>query len=314
MGASQHRATLLAGRGMIYGGETIDGWIADLGCQRLMAHQDTLRPVLLAQAEAIKKDLSNKASVADSSYFLLQGGGRIEIARQEFLDMLERNELYKTLEVLTEATLDDCKHELNEADIDAVLLVGGSTLLPGVRELFERLFGAQRVHYWEPFEAVVKGAAVFGAGFSVDQIVHHDYAIRVYNDNQQRPEYERLVRRGTGYPTPNPFETRYYAVTEGQQLFRLPICEVGYGGRVSLPWSKRMNGNEYWIPNGSEEGECVITLNEGDALRLAPPGSGTQARLRIDFTIDTNRYLCATIHDLQKQRDLRTEERVVMLR
>ncbi len=314
LGASQHRATLLAGRGMIYGGETIDGWIADLGCQRLMAHQDTLRPVLLAQAEAIKKDLSNKASVADSSYFLLQGGGRIEIARQEFLDMLERNELYKTLEVLTEATLDDCKHELNEADIDAVLLVGGSTLLPGVRELFERLFGAQRVHYWEPFEAVVKGAAVFGAGFSVDQIVHHDYAIRVYNDNQQRPEYERLVRRGTGYPTPNPFETRYYAVTEGQQLFRLPICEVGYGGRVSLPWSKRMNGNEYWIPNGSEEGECVITLNEGDALRLAPPGSGTQARLRIDFTIDTNRYLCATIHDLQKQRDLRTEERVVMLR
>lgn len=314
MGASQHRATLLAGRGMIYGGETIDGWIADLGCQRLMAHQDTLRPVLLAQAEAIKKDLSNKASVADSSYFLLQGGGRIEIARQEFLDMLERNELYKTLEVLTEATLDDCKHELNEVDIDAVLLVGGSTLLPGVRELFERLFGAQRVHYWEPFEAVVKGAAVFGAGFSVDQIVHHDYAIRVYNDNQQRPEYERLVRRGTGYPTPNPFETRYYAVTEGQQLFRLPICEVGYGGRVSLPWSKRMNGNEYWIPNGSEEGECVITLNEGDALRLAPPGSGTQARLRIDFTIDTNRYLCATIHDLQKQRDLRTEERVVMLR
>ena len=314
MGASQHRATLLAGRGMIYGGETIDGWIADLGCQRLMAHQDTLRPVLLAQAEAIKKDLSNKASVADSSYFLLQGGGRIEIARQEFLDMLERNELYKTLEVLTEATLDDCKHELNEVDIDAVLLVGGSTLLPGVRELFERLFGAQRVHYWEPLEAVVKGAAVFGAGFSVDQIVHHDYAIRVYNDNQQRPEYERLVRRGTGYPTPNPFETRYYAVTEGQQLFRLPICEVGYGGRVSLPWSKRMNGNEYWIPNGSEEGECVITLNEGDALRLAPPGSGTQARLRIDFTIDTNRYLCATIHDLQKQRDLRTEERVVMLR
>jgi molecular chaperone DnaK (HSP70) len=313
-GAGQHRASLLAGRGMNYGGETVDSWLADFGCERLRAHQSTLRPLLLGQAEAIKKDLSNKASVADSSYFLLQGGGRIEITRQEFLDLLTENELYKTLEVLTEATLDDCRHEINESQIDAVLLVGGSTLLPGVRELFERLFGAQRVHYWEPFEAVVKGAAVFGAGFSVDQIVHHDYAIRVYNDSQQRPEYERLVRRGTGYPTPNPFETRYYAVTEGQQMFRLPICEVGYGGRVSLPWSKRINGNEYWIPSGAEEGECVITLNEGDALRLAPPGSGNQARLRIDFTIDANRYLCATIHDLQRQRDLRTDERVVKLR
>ncbi|HLK56540.1 MAG TPA: Hsp70 family protein [Chthonomonadaceae bacterium] len=313
-GPGQHRATLLAARGLIYGGETIDGWIADLGCARLRAHQDALRPLLLSQAEAIKKDLSNKASVADSSYFLLQGGGRIEITREEFLQMLDTQGLYKTLETLTEATLDDCRHEVNEAQLDAVLLVGGSTLLPGVRELYERLFGPQRVHYWEPFEAVVKGAAVFGAGFSVDQIVHHDYAIRVYNDNQQRPEYERLVRRGTGYPTPNPFETRYYAVTEGQTLFRLPICEVGYGGRMSLPWNKRINGNEYWIPSGSEEGECVITLNEGDALRLAPPGSGTQARLRIDFTIDSNRFLVATIHDLLRQRDLRTEDRVVKLR
>ena len=310
----QHRASLLAARGLNLGGETIDSWIADLGCSKLAAHQEMLRPLLLSQAEAIKKDLSNKASVADSSYFILQAAGRIEVTRQEFLSMLEERGLYRSLETLCGATMDDCLHEVTEPQLDAVLLVGGSTLLPGVRELFERLFGPQRVHYWEPFEAVVKGAAVFGAGYSVDQIVHHDYAIRVYNDSQQRPEYERLVRRGTGYPTPQPFETRYYAVTEGQALFRLPICEVGYGGRLSLPWSKRINGNEYWIPNGAEEGECVITLNEGDTLKLAPPGSGTQARLRIDFNIDQNRYLCATIHDLLKQRDLRTHERVVMLR
>ncbi len=310
----QHRATLLAARGMNLGGETVDSWIADLGCEKLRAHQSTLRPVLLEQAETIKKDLSNKANVADSSYFLLQGGSRIEVTRQEFLTMLDDRGLYKSLETLSDATLDDCKHEIHESDLDAVLLVGGSTLLPGVRELFEKMYGPQRVHYWEPFEAVVKGAAIFGAGFSVDQIVHHDYAIRVYNDAQQRPEYERLVKRGTSYPTPNPFVTRYYAVTEGQQLFRLPICEVGYGGRLSLPWNKRMNGNEYWIPNGQEEGECVVTLNEGDALKLAPPGSGQQARLRIDFTIDENRWLCATIHDLLKQRDLRTDSQVVLLR
>ncbi len=310
----QNKATLLAARGLEYGGETVDSWIADFGAARLSAHQSMLRPILLAQAEAIKKDLSNKASIADSSYFLLQGGGRIEMTRADFLETLEGRGLYKTLETLTEVTLDDCKHEISESQIDAVLLVGGSTLLPGVRELYERLFSAQRVHYWEPFEAVVKGAAIFGAGYSVDQIVHHDYAIRVYSDKDQRPEYERLVRRNTPYPTPSPFETRYYAVTEGQGQFRLPVCEVGYAGRTALPWNKRMNGNEYWLPNGAEESECVVVLNEGDALRLTPPGNSAQARLRIDFTIDSNRYLCATIHDLLKQRDLRQDERVVMLR
>ena len=315
-GPGTHRATLLAARGLIYGGETIDEWIADYGCEKLRAHQQQLRPIMLAQAEAIKKDLSNKASVADSSYFLLQGGGRIEITRQEFLDLLEKRGLYKTLETLTEACLDDCAREIDESQIDAVLLVGGSTLLPGVRDLYERIFGAQRVHYWEPFEAVVKGAAIYGAGFSVDQIVHHDYAIRVYNDGEQRPEYERLVKRGTGYPTPKPFEVRYYSVADNQTTFRLPVCEVGYAGQMSLPWSRRMNGNEYWIPKGSEEGECVVTLNEGDALKLTPPGSADngRARLKIEFTIDENRFLVATIHDLQKQKDLRTDERVVKLR
>ena len=312
--SGKRQATLLAARGMNYGGETIDSWIVDLGCEKLRAHQDSLRPLLWSQAEDIKKDLSNKASVADSSYFLLQGGGRIEIAREEFLTTLETRGLYKTLETLADATLDDCRHQIHESDIDAVLLVGGSTLLPGIRDLFENLFGAQRVHYWEPFEAVVKGAAIFGAGFSVDQIVHHDYGIRVYNDTQQRPEYERLIKRGTPYPTPKPFETRYYSVAEAQQFFRLPVCELGYGGRLSLNWSRRMNGNEYWLPTGAEEAECVIALNEGDSLKLAPPGAGTQARLRIDFTIDTDRFLVANIHDLLKQKDIKTDERVVMLR
>ena len=43
-------------------------------------------------------------------------------------------------------------------------------------------------------------------------------------------------------------------------------------------------------------------------------GAGTQARLRIDFTIDTDRFLVANIHDLLKQKDIKTDERVVMLR
>ncbi len=307
------RATLIAGRGITYGGETIDSWITDFGCERLRAHQNVLRPKLAEQAEAIKKDLSNKASIADSSFFLLQGG-RIEITRPEFLELLEQRGLYKTLETITEAILDDCRHEVNETELDAVLLVGGSTLLPGVRDLFERIFGSQRVHYWEPFEAVAKGAAIFGAGYSVDQIVHHDYSIRVYSDSQNRPEYERLVRRGTPYPTPKPFETRYYAVAEGQSQFRLPVCEVGYAGRLSLPWQRRSNGNEYWIPTGAEEDECVITLNPGDTVRLPAAGAGAQARLRIDFFIDENRFLCATIHDLLKQKDISTDNRVVQLR
>jgi len=313
-GISHRRAELIAARGLNLGGETVDEWVTDLACSKMKVHADKMRPVLRAQAEMVKKELSGKVLTTDETYFKLPGMDPLHVSRQEFLEILNQRELYRMLECVTDATLEDARHRLSVTDIDAVLLVGGSTLLPGVRDLFERLFGAHRVHYWEPFEAVVKGAAIFGAGYYVDQIIHHDYAIRVFSDHAQRPEYELLIRRGTPYPTPKGFETRFYAVAPRQQLFSLPVCEVGYAGRLSLSWRRRSNGNDYWLPEGNEETECVVTLNEGDAIRLAPPGTGTQARLRIDFTIDEQRYLCATMHDLLRDRDIRTEDRVVRLR
>jgi hypothetical protein len=148
----------------------------------------------------------------------------------------------------------------------------------------------------------------------VDQIIHHDYAIRVFNEAEQRPEYEMLIKRGTPYPTQKGFQTRYYAVSPRQQFFSLPICEVGYAGRIALNWRRRSNGHDYWLPTEAEEAECVYTLNEGDSIRLAPPGQGSQARLRIDFFIDEERYLCATIYDLLRGREIRTGDRVSVLR
>ncbi len=313
-GPGHRRAEVISARGLILGGETVDEWVTDMACAKMSAHADKMRPIIRMQAEMVKKELSGKVLTTDETYFKLPGMEPLHVSRQEFLETLERRDLYKLLERVTEAALEDAQHRVTVADIDAVLLVGGSTLLPGVRDLYERLFGANRVHYWEPFEAVVKGAAIFGAGYYVDQIIHHDYAIRVYSDAAQRPEYELLIRRGTPYPTPEGFQTRYYAVAPRQQLFSLPVCEVGYAGRLSLGWRRRSNGNDYWLPEGNEEQECVVALNEGDALRLSPPGEGPQARLRIDFTIDEGRWLCATIHDLKRERDIRTDERVVRLR
>jgi len=308
------RAELMAARGLNLGGETVDEWVTDMACAKMAVHADKLRPLIRAQAEMVKKELSGKVLTTDETYFKLPGMEPLHVSRQEFLETLQARDLYGLIEKVIDATLEDARHRINVTEIDAVLLVGGSTLLPGVRELCERLFGAQRVHYWEPFEAVVKGAATYGAGYHVDQIIHHDYAIRVYSDAAQRPEYELLIRRGTPYPTQEGFQTRYYAVAPRQTLFSLPICEVGYAGRLSLSWRRRGNGNDYWLPEGDEESECVYTLNEGDALRLSPPGQGSQARLRIDFTIDENRFLCATIHDLFRDRDIRQNERVVKLR
>lgn len=313
-GVGHRKAEVLAARGLNIGGETVDEWVTDMACARLRAHADKLRPVLRAQAEQVKKELSGKVLKTDDTVFLLPGGEVLAVTREEFLATLEAKGLYRSLDMVTDAVLGDARHRLAAMDIDAVLLVGGSTLLPGVRDLFERIFGANKVHYWKPFEAVVEGGAIYGAGFYVDQIIHHDYAIRVLNEKSNTPQYELLIRRGTAYPTPKGFETRYYKVAPRQQLFSLPVCEVGLAGRFSLPWRRHSNGHYYWQPQGTEEEECVVVLNEGDAVRLYPPGAGDRARLRVDFTIDEERWLCATVYDLLRQKDIRTNDRVIRLR
>jgi molecular chaperone DnaK (HSP70) len=313
-GPSKRRAELLAARGLNLGGETVDEWVTELACSKMPAHVDKMYGVLRSQAEGVKKELSGKVLTSEETYFRLPGMDPLHVSRKEFLDALDERGLYKTLERVTEAALEDARHRVSVLDIDAVLLVGGSTLLPGVRELYERMFGANRVHYWEPFEAVVKGAAIYGAGYHVDQIIHHDYAIKVFSDAAQHTEYELLIRRGTPYPTPNAFQTRYYAVAPRQQLFSIPVCEVGLAGRLSLNWKRRANGNDYWLPSDEEELECVHALNEGDVIRLNPAGQeGNRARLRIEFTIDDGRHLVATIHDLLRDREIRSE-RVTQLR
>lgn len=313
-GVSHRKAEVLAARGLNLGGETVDEWVTDLACERLKAHADKRRPALRAQAERVKKELSSKVLRSDTAVFLLPGGENLTLSREEFLHLLEARGLYKTLDTLNDAVFGDARTRISPMDVEAVLLVGGSTLLPGVRDFFERRFGADRVHYWKPFEAVVEGGAIFGAGFYVDQIIHHDYAIRVFNEQSNTPQYELLIRRGTPYPTPSGFQTRYYKVAPRQQLFSLPVCEVGLAGRMSLEWRRHPNGNYYWQPKGTEEEECVVALNEGDAIRLHPPGAGNNARLRVDFTIDADRWLCATVHDLLRHKDIRTNDRVIRLR
>ena len=48
-------------------------------------------------------------------------------------------------------------------DVDDVLLVGGSTLLPGVFARLEERFERRRLRAWQPFEAVAYGGACFAA-------------------------------------------------------------------------------------------------------------------------------------------------------
>lgn len=308
------KSSLLAARGEIdFGGRTVDGWLMDYIRPRLprgAQSEDWLR----RHAEGIKIMLSPEDApphYTDTT----PTGESITIQRDEFRQLLVDKGLYQHIDNLLNDLFDELRrrHGIGPESIQSVLPVGGSTLLPKVRKNLLDQFGANRVWYDSPFDAVAKGGAIYGAGASVDQIVHHDYAVRLFDDKNNRPEYEMLVPRGTNFPTQDAVATRYYSVAKGQREFRLPICEVGYSGRRSVPWRPRAQAL-YWTPQSEGEQEAIVCLNAGDVIRLASPGSGSEARLRIDFWLDEQRHLIASIYDLAKKSQLRDKERVVQLR
>lgn len=80
---------------------------------------------------------------------------------------ISRSQMEKMIASLVEKTLKPCEKVLKDAkmdikDIDEVILVGGMTRMPVVREAVKKFFGKEPNHSVNPDEAVAIGAAVQG--------------------------------------------------------------------------------------------------------------------------------------------------------
>lgn len=114
----------------------------------------TARQDLQLKAEAAKRSLSAK----DKTNIMLNVGGhpfKYTLTREDFIDMVEPL-LFKTIGSMENA----CDEAgLEYSDLDKILLVGGSTRMPVVRECIKEETGVEPSSEVHPDEAVAIGAA-----------------------------------------------------------------------------------------------------------------------------------------------------------
>ncbi|MEE8148483.1 MAG: Hsp70 family protein [Longimicrobiales bacterium] len=308
------RADVLAKQAVRIGGGDVDRWILEQFVPTALHDWPEWDVALHWEAERVK--LLGSAGSEGTFTFRNETYGELDYPGLQ--QLLADKGMYDRIRELLGALLDELRdrHGVQPNEIDDVILEGGSTLLPEVRNVVGDVLGRDKVREWLPFEAVARGACVFARGARVEDFIYHDYALRVMPVDERDAEYELLIPGGTSYPTADDFTTRYYSAGfDGQQQINLFICEVGRVAGRRVEWEDRVNGTQFFVPDTPGARAFCICLNEADpSLPLNPPGRGTAPRLRVTYAVDESRWLCVTVHDLRSKVDLRVRHPVVRLR
>lgn len=323
------QAVVLAKRGRTLGGSAVDGWVLEEACRALGydladGEDDEValvwRRLMLAEACRVKESVyfRERAPFLVAPPRLPASERTFVLTRDGLRDLLERNGFYRALELALDETL--AQAGLEPGAVDEVLLVGGSTLLPGVQPLLADRFGRGRLRSWHPFEAVAQGAACFAAGAvgTLDAIVH-DYAFLTHDARTGEPRYTVVVPRGTRFPTVPDLWRRELVPTcalgEPERVFKLLVAEIAEADGQARPvWDAA--GNLHKV-GAQGETRVVVPLNAARPTLgvLEPPHDPRDRHPRLDvaFGVDAERWLIATVRDLHTGRTLMEAEPVVRL-
>ncbi|MDJ0841124.1 MAG: Hsp70 family protein [Acidobacteriota bacterium] len=348
MGAEQvaeGHCSVLAKSGAAVGGNHVDSWLLELFCEQKAfnldpaADMDTMwwYRAMMAEARAVKERLF----LEEETYFymeppeslhqfeaLLRAQGRdlkspLPIRRDELTQLLTRKGLYRMMNEQIDIVLEQAAAKGASPDrVSEVLMVGGSTLLPGIYPLLEKRFGRDKVRAWQPFHAVAYGAAAFASGvFDKSDFITHDYAVRTYNPKTHDPEHQLIIPRGTPFPTKPDFWKRRFTPTcalgEPESIFKLIICELGGKNHLEQEFVWDPDGRLHALGQDNAGDEVIIPLNEDNPTLgyMDPPHapSDRAARLEISFGVNEDRRLIASVYDLKTRKHLMKAEAIVRI-
>lgn len=331
-GLEQGACEVLGKTGNSVGGDTVDRWLLRAFCKDLGVRMpdppadesDALwMRLVLDEARRVKEEVhfAEQATFVLTAPEELRGqrarlGGKdhhLVVSRARVMEILEQNGLYAAIDASVEAAL-----EQGGPEVDEVLLVGGSSLLPGVFQRFESRFGRDHIRGWQPFEAVVLGAATFaGGGFAQSDFIVHDYALVTHDAANGSAQHTVVVPSGTRFPTRADLWRRQLVPTcalgEPETFFKLVVCEISRSNA-----SRRFS----WDASGTlrvmdKDEAVVVPLNAANptlgTLDPPHPPGDRKPRLDVSFGVDENRWLVATVVDLKTGKALLKDEAVVKL-
>ena len=184
-------------------------------------------------AEEIKIELSMPTkSFLKKAILIGNNAFEIIIYRKDFEQAI-RNMIEQTIEV-TLRCIDGAG--LREADIDALMLVGGSAMIPYIKERLSKIISSskQKIFLHEPMKAVALGAAIHSAQLSGDAehfaipqefrgVTGYNIGIQTLNPQTGKPEIDCLIKKNM--PLPASATRTYYTASNTQTRIVLQVVQ-----------------------------------------------------------------------------------------
>jgi molecular chaperone DnaK len=259
------------------GGDDLDALILDEILRRadLSEISMTARVRLMEEAERVKLALSNEDQAVFRVPFY-DGTRSIE-------EVVTRDELEKLAAPWIARTLRHCKQALADAglkgeDLNAVVLVGGSTRMPAVRQAVKELFSREPDVSQHPDEAIALGATIQGGVMSgaMRQMILLDVTPLSLGIETYGGLMNVLIPRNTTIPCKA--GEMFTNAADGQAAMRVRVLQ-----------GEREMARDNW-----ELGNFDV------AFSPAPKG---QARVGVQFKIDENGILEALARDVSTGMD-----------
>ncbi len=309
------KAKVIAKAGENLGGADIDNWLADYFHEQQHVPLSALTQRLV---ERLKIQLSDK-SAATESFFddeTLESL-TLRLDRTTFENILRQNQFFDRLDVALEKVFQQGRRQgVSVDDIDAVLLVGGTTQIPAVQTWLANYFPKTKIRRDRPFTAVAEGALQVQQGIEIADFLYHSYGIRYWNRRNRRHGWQPIIRAGQPYPSPAPVEIELGASTDNQPSIELVIGELGNEDAL-VTTEVFFEGDRLVTRQSQTEAQQVQPLNDTGAGRtiakLEPPGVPGSDRIRVQFVVDRDRTLRITVDDILTGSTLVDNQPVVRL-
>ncbi|MCZ8136672.1 MAG: molecular chaperone DnaK [Porphyrobacter sp.] len=232
-------------------------------------------------AEKAKIELSSAATTEINLPFItarMEGGATTPL---HLVETITRADLEKMVDGLIQRTLEPCKKALADAGIskdqvDEVILVGGMTRMPKVREVVEAFFGAKPHTGVNPDEVVAMGAAIQAGVLQGDvkDVLLLDVTPLSLGIETLGGVFTRMIDRNTTIPTK---KTQTYSTAEDNQN---AVTIKVYQGEREMAADNKLLGNFDLIgippaPRGVPQIEVTFDIDANGIVSVSAKDKGT---------------------------------------